>query len=115
LFSSGKGDLAMERKRQLANVAFGGDWSEAIVPREQIQSAMQVLRLAVRYCQDVDPRTAEVNEALAHIRRKTRGDLLADAFLKAAGIENRDVRLAELQRVLLIIASAVGGADQAKS
>lgn len=98
----------MERKRQLANVAFGGDWSEAIVPRERLQAAMQTLRLAVRYCREVDPRTAEVNDALVLIRRMTRGDILAEAFLKAAGIENMDVRHSELQRVLKIIASAVG-------
>ncbi len=98
----------MERKRQLANVAFGGDWSEAIVPREQLQVAMQTLRLAVRYCREADPRSAEVSDALVLIRRMARGDILAEAFLKAGGVENMDVRHSEMQRVLMIIASTVG-------
>lgn len=105
----------MERKRQLANVAFGGDWSEAIVPRERVQAAVQTLRLAVRYCREVDPRTDEVADALALVRRMTRGDILADAFLKAGGIENMGVRHSELQRVLQIIASAVGVAGNGEA
>lgn len=103
----------MERTRQLANVAFGGDWSEAIVPSERVQSVMQTLRLAVRYCREVDPRSDAVTDALNLIRRMTRGDLLADAFLKASCIENMDVRHLELQRVLKVIASAVGVAASA--
>lgn len=104
----------MERKRQLSNVAFGGDWSEAIVPREQVQSAMQTLRLAVRYCREVDPRSDEVKEALVWVRRMARGDVLADAFLRAGGIENMDVRQGEMQRLLQTIASTVGLAGREK-
>ena len=105
----------MERKRQLANVAFGGDWSEAIVPREQLQASMQTLRLAVRYCREVDPRSPEVTDALLLIRRMTRGNILAEAFLTAAGIENMDVRHSELQRVLQVIFSAIGVAGRSEN
>lgn len=98
----------MDRTGQLKNVAFGGDWSEAIVPREDVQRAMETLRLAVAYSEYEDPLTVEVRAALLVFGRFARGDMLAAAFEKGSRLTNPGLRRAELQRVLQTIASVVG-------
>lgn len=45
----------MERRQQLGNVAFGGDWSEAIMPREEVQAAIRTITHAVDICMEEDP------------------------------------------------------------
>ena len=103
----------MDRTGQLKNVAFGGDWSEAIVPREQIQQALETLRQAADGAELYDPLTPEVRIALEVCRQFARGDLLAAAFEKHARLPNPGLRRMELQRVMGVIASVVGNAQSA--
>lgn len=100
----------MERKQQVSHVAFGGDWSEAIVPVEETQAAVQCLRRAVEECGETDPRTPEVRAALDLVCRMTRGDMLSAAFWRAGGIANPDLRRADMQRCLRLIESSIGKA-----
>jgi hypothetical protein len=104
------GILVMDRRRQLGNVAFGGDWSEAIVPREEVQSALLVITRAVDTCMEQDPRTNDLHAALDLVTRFARGDMLRAAFLKGCAIPNPNQRAQELQRVLNLIASVFGKA-----
>lgn len=100
----------MERRQQLGNVAFGGDWSEAIMPREEVQAAIRTITHAVDICMEEDPRTATLLAALDLVARFARGDLLRAAFLKGCAIPNPGLREQELRRVLALIASVVGKA-----
>ena len=54
----------MERKHQLSNVAFGGDWTEAIVPLEQLTLDLNCLHKAVEDAEDSDPLAPDVVAAL---------------------------------------------------
>lgn len=109
--SSARG-IAVDRRRQLGNVSFGGDWSEAIVLREEIASAMAVLGRAVGDCIESDPRTPEAEAALALVcSRIARGPMLAAAWHRAAGLRAPGLRAAEMHRVLRIIASVADTAS----
>lgn len=99
----------MDRRGQLGNVSFGGDWSEAIVTREEIAGAMAVLGRAVAGCIETDPRTPETEAALALVcGRVARGAMLAAAWRRAAGQREPGLRAAEMHRVLRTIAGVVG-------
>lgn len=99
----------MDRKRQLSNVSFGGDWSEAILTREEVHEDLDVLRAAVARCVEEDPLTDDVRAALERLaRRVVRGSRIQAAFLKAGGIAEPGLRTAELSRCLLNIKRVLG-------
>ena len=99
----------MERKKQLSNVAFGGDWSEAILVREAVGEAVATLQGAVDACQDEDIRTGETRAALAYLtKRVARGAMLERAFWKAAAIADPALRGMELARCLANVEKVVG-------
>ncbi|SMO59756.1 hypothetical protein SAMN06265173_1077 [Thalassovita litoralis] len=101
----------MDRKQQLSNVAFGGDWSEAVEPGERTALCLLRLAEAVRNCQEEDPATPDVLEALDWLAaRISRGALLRSAFLKAAQHPIPELRQSELWRTLRTIRSLVGEA-----
>lgn len=102
----------MDRKGQLSNVAFGGDWAERIVPREDAQRALLTLNRAAASSEETDPRTPEVTEALALVAKFARGPILGRAFLKAAAIPIPGVRRMELVRIVATIVSVVGVASK---
>lgn len=104
------GFFGMERRQQLSNVAFGGDWSEAIMPLEEVQAAIRSIARAVDTCMEEDPRTIEVQGALDLVARFARGDMLRAAFLKGCTIPNLGLREQELRRVLALITSVIGKA-----
>lgn len=94
----------MDRREQLANVAFGGNWSEEIEPAERREAALATLREAVAGAAEADPRTPEALAALALITRDhPKAALLAARFAKAAAIPEPGHRLHELQRLLGIL------------
>lgn len=99
----------MERKRQLSNVAFGGDWSEGIEPAEQIAAALLTLEQAVERARNQNPLTSSVLQALNVLTDQiARGEMQRAAFVGAAKIPHPEIRLAELRRVLKAIRSLVG-------
>ena len=56
----------MDRERQLANVAFGGAWSEQIAGNERLAEAMQCIEAAVIGCEEQDLRSnSAIKAALA--------------------------------------------------
>ncbi len=99
----------MERNKQLANVAFGGDWSESIPIRENVAAALAVLRNAVDVCDEVDPRSPAVLTSLQLISDQvTRGRMLARTFTRASGIPDPAVRRIEMTRVLRNLEAVLG-------
>ena len=99
----------MDRKKQLGNVSFGGDWSEQITVREGIAAAMHQLEMAVSDCMERDPRTPEVDAALELIAaRVARGALLADAWRRAASIAEPEWRSAALHRAWFNLSRVLG-------
>lgn len=80
----------MDRKKQLANVAFGGDWAEQIEPREAVASALQTLQESVAESADHDPRRPAVLVAVDFLcGRIARGHMMAQSWRAAAGIADQ--------------------------
>lgn len=99
----------MERKRQLSNVAFGGDWSEGIEPAERLADALACLERAVDAARARNPLNARSLGALEFVTGEiVRGQLQKEAFLRAGRIQHPELRQAELERVLKVIKSLVG-------
>ena len=99
----------MERKHQLSNVAFGGEWAEAIVPLEQLTSDLNYLRKAVEGAEDHDPLTPDVIAALERLTDViARGDMQRAAFIRAGKIKDPYARTEALQRTYAAIRSLVG-------
>ena len=89
----------MERKHQLSNVAFGGDWTEAIVPLEQLTLDLNCLHKAVEDAEDSDPLAPDVVAALERLTGViARGDMQRAAFMRAGRIEDPYTRTEALQR-----------------
>ncbi len=99
----------MDRKTQLSNVAFGGDWSDMILRRERVLAALDLLRSSAERCVEEDVRTPELRAMLdGFVARLSRGAILAEAFWKAAGHPDPAIRQSELVRVLRTVESVVG-------
>lgn len=101
----------MDRKRQLSNVAFGGAWSEQIAGCEELLRALACLKRVASRAATEDPRSdREVSAALdlaCHDHPK--GQMLRDAWVKAAGIPMPGSRVHELGRVSELLAEAYVG------
>lgn len=91
----------MERKDQLRNVAFGGAWSEQIAGREALAVAIDTLDEAATCADMIDPRRQpSVIEALDEATADhPKGQLLRDAWMRAAGRSEPSVRVAELMTI----------------
>lgn len=100
--------VLMERKHQLSNVAFGGAWSEQIAAREAMTAAFDTLRHAAGRAGSHDPRIdPAVCEALVTTcNAHPKGQLLSTAWKRAAGISVRELRIAELNRIIVLLAEA---------
>lgn len=103
----------MDRQGQMSNVAFGGEWSEAIAPQEAMLLALEALQHAVTRSPNEDLRLdAELEAALILATdRHPKGDLLRLAWARALAIPNPGVREQEIRRVQLAIQSWADGAD----
>ena len=99
----------MDRISQLSNVAFGGDWSEEIAPREARQMALGHLRKAVALSETEDPATRDTAAALDLLTvALPKGPLLSESFQRAFAIPHPGLRRAELARVLGNLEKALG-------
>ena len=101
----------MDRKGQLANVAFGGAWSEQIAGEEALKQAMRHIEKAAGdsrhrdLCADVQTGAALQLLCAAH----PKGAMMAAAWEKALGITDPALRVADLTRIALMIRSGIGG------
>jgi hypothetical protein len=89
----------VERKKQLGNVAFGGNWSEALLEQDVALSALATLRAAAETCMEEDPRGPELNQALGYVSaRIEKGPALVAAFLKALSEPEQVIRRKGMMR-----------------
>lgn len=102
----------MDRKGQLRNVAFGGDWAEMIEPRERLLEALQFIDEAVLRTGNEDLRiNDQLSEAVAFASDlNIKGYELSQAWLRALSMENPILRQEELERVARLFrsGSAIG-------
>lgn len=85
--------LIMEREKQLCNVAFGGNWSEALLEQDEVASVLATLRAAAENCTERDPRGPELDRALGYVAaRIEKGPMLAPAFANALAEPERAAR-----------------------
>ncbi|MEO0916203.1 MAG: hypothetical protein AAFY31_04360 [Pseudomonadota bacterium] len=74
-----------ERKTQLGNVSFGGNWSEEILAADEINSVLSVIDAAAAECPDRDVEDESLEAALTYIyMRIEKGPMLQEAFLKGS-------------------------------
>lgn len=100
----------MDRERQLANVAFGGAWSEEIAGREALGAALACIEAAARRAGTADlRRSAPVRAALQQATAQhPKGAMLAAAWEKALMIDEPGVRVAELTRIAATLRTGLG-------
>ena len=100
----------MDRERQLANVAFGGAWSEQIAGNERLAEAMQCIEATVIDCEERDLRSeSAIKDALAVVSAAhPKGRLLAQAWEKGLNVGNAGLRKAELKRVADALRAGLG-------
>jgi len=102
-------NLMVEYKKHLANVAFGGAWSEELVERDALKSVMEVLYAAAADCGEKDVRDGALAEALCHIRRKIeKGPMLVEGFQTALLEPLPEVREARVRAYVDMIADWAG-------
>ena len=101
----------MERKDQLKNVAFGGDWSEQIVVRERVAACLATAERAVRESHVLDPCREDVLAAIGFLcSRIARGGIIAESWSKAGGIADQGLRRRALEQAMKNIRSGIGRA-----
>ncbi|MCY4207585.1 MAG: hypothetical protein OXD29_06500 [Roseovarius sp.] len=91
-------------KKQLRNVAFGGNWSEDIPAEEELRRAINVMEKTAKECAERDGRNEELMEAIHHIRRNMGNRQgLCESFLRALSNENPNLRRMEAKRIARLI------------
>lgn len=100
----------MDRKGQLANVAFGGAWSEQIAGDEALAEAMACIEAAVERAARVDLRgDLAASEALRLLAADhPKGTMLVAAWDKALAVADPGLRVAELQRIAAALRAGIG-------
>lgn len=100
----------MDRKGQLANVAFGGAWSEQIAGQEALRDAMRGIEAAARETLYADLRhDSSKREALDLVAAShPKGPMLMAAWSRAISIENPGLRAAELARIAGAFRAGIG-------
>lgn len=100
----------MDRKGQLANVAFGGAWSEQIAGHEALYDAMHLIEAAARKTRTTDLRQdggmCDAMQLLTASHPK--GAMLAVAWEKALRLESPDLRAAEVARIAANLRAGLG-------
>ncbi|MGH0003498.1 hypothetical protein ACQU0X_25770 [Pseudovibrio ascidiaceicola] len=95
-----------DRKKQLANVAFGGSWSEELVHKGRVQAVIDVLRLAAENCDEEDPRGPELSASLVYIERHVeKGRMFRIGVEKSLSLQNPSQRKMEMLRYVSLIES----------
>lgn len=86
-------------KTQLANVAFGGSWSEEILDQSKLNDALDVIARAAEDCVEDDVLTPALREALAYIKESIgKGPELVEQFQTAIWHPNHSVRYSDAKR-----------------
>jgi hypothetical protein len=99
----------MERKKQLGNVAFGGNWSEELIDADRLKRIMSVIERAARDCARRDVRSQELEKALNEISLVIeKGSQLTKRFMRALAEPNPGLRHMETNRVVRIIRRSTG-------
>jgi hypothetical protein len=100
----------MDRKSQLANVSFGGAWSEQIAGNEAMRDAMHTLDVAAQECVETDLRDdPDVREAVRTLAgAHPKGAQLTSAWEKGLGLGNAVLRKAELMRIASVLKAGRG-------
>jgi len=90
----------MDKKKQLGNVAFGGNWSEEILILDELRSILDVIDKAIDDCMERDVEDEDLHRAMLYVRKNVeKGPMLCVAFFKALKIENQCFRQERLQEV----------------
>jgi len=90
----------MEKKNQLGNVAFGGNWSEEILILDELHAILDVIDKAIDECMDRDVEDEDLHRAMLYVRKNVeKGPMLCVAFFKALKIENQSLRQERLLEV----------------
>lgn len=91
----------MDRKGQLANVAFGGAWSEQIAGNEAVEQAMRLVEAATREGARRDLRRDDSLRAALGLVAKAhpKGAMLMAAWNKALSMHDPGQRVPELMRI----------------
>jgi hypothetical protein len=90
----------MDKKKQLSNVAFGGNWSEQILVNDELQAVLDVIQNAVADCMDRDVEDEALLNAMLYVRKNVeKGPMLCAAFFKAIRIQNQALRYDEVSNV----------------
>ena len=94
----------MEKKKQLRNVAFGGNWSEEILVKDELRIVLGVIEQAVTNCSTRDVEDEALLNAMLYVRKNVeKGPMLCAAFFKAIRIENQGLRYTEACKVEYMI------------
>lgn len=90
----------MEKKKQLGNLAFGGNWSEEILVTDELNRALDAITLAATNCGVRDVEDEALLSAMLYVRKNVeKGPMLCAAFFKAIRIENQGLRYIEVCKV----------------
>jgi hypothetical protein len=88
-----------DMKTQLANVAFGGSWSEEILDRSKLDDALEVNARAADDCVDQDVWAPPLLEALDYIKLNIeKGPKLVESFQAAILQPNQSIRYRDAKR-----------------
>lgn len=100
----------MDRKGQLANVAFGGAWSEQIAGNEELKDAMRRIERAVGESAGRDLRNDQAVSAVLRLLTDghPKGAMLVAAWRKALEIKDTGLRVTELKRIAAMLRSGIG-------
>jgi len=94
----------MDKKKQLKNVAFGGDWSEKTLDDYEREIFLDKLRRVYQQSMTGEFKYREIQEILTYIRENIeKGDLLAKSFEEKIRIKDPHQRKMALLKVINII------------
>ncbi len=94
----------MDKKKQLKNVAFGGDWSEKTLADYEREIFLDKLRRAYQQSMTGELKYRELQEISTYIRKNVeKGDLLAKSFEEKIRIKDPYQRKTALLKVINVI------------
>lgn len=89
-----------DKKKQLSNVAFGGNWSEEILLIGELNAVLSVIDRAARECTDRDVEDEALHGALLYVSKNIeKGPMLVAAYIKGLRLTDQEMRRAEVMRV----------------
>ena len=94
----------MDKKKQLKNVAFGGDWSEKTLADYEREVFLGKLRRAYQQSMTGELKDRELQEISTYIRENIeKGDLLAKSFEEKIRIKDPYQKKIALLKIINII------------